>query len=259
MSMKLSIITVNYNNIEGLRRTLSSVLSQTWTNFEWIVIDGGSSDGSRELIEEHASNFAYWCSERDGGIYEAMNKGVRHSRGEYLNFLNSGDTYYKSGTLEELFGHEITADVIYGDAGLRSEEGEMAGFWITPLQITIEGYLNGFCVNHQSSLIRRTLMLSHLYDESYRISADAEFFVNALVRGATFKKIDIPISVYQQGGLSGREHRECSHEFKRAMLANIKNVMPAWFNLAYRIIPNFPIRPKWALVRFLYSMAKRMS
>ena len=257
--MKLSIITINYNNVLGLKRTIDSVLSQGWKDFEWIVIDGGSTDGSRELIEKHSSAFTYWCSERDGGIYEAMNKGVRHSRGEYLNFLNSGDTYYKSDTLEKLFSHEITADVIYGDAYLRAGEDDVTGLWVTPAKITIEGYLNGFCVNHQASIIRRVLMLSHLYDESYRISADTEFFAYVLFRGATFKKINLPIAVFQGGGISSRNRFECSREFKRAMLSNMRRCFPWWFNFAYRIIPNFPIRPKWALVRFLYSMAKHMS
>ena len=89
--MILSIITINYNNSDGLQRTIESVLSQTWTDFEWIVIDGGSTDGSLDIIKKHASHFSFWCSEPDTGIYNAMNKGITHAKGEYLNFMNSGD------------------------------------------------------------------------------------------------------------------------------------------------------------------------
>ena len=89
--MLVSIITVNFNNLEGLKRTYESVVSQTFTDYEWIVIDGGSTDGSREFIEQHQDRFAYWCSEKDNGIYHAMNKGIRQAKGEYLNFMNTGD------------------------------------------------------------------------------------------------------------------------------------------------------------------------
>ena len=89
--MKLSIITVNLNNRDGLKKTIDSVISQTFKDFEWIVIDGGSTDGSRELIEQYVNHFAYWVSEPDKGVYNAMNKGVKKAKGEYLQFLNSGD------------------------------------------------------------------------------------------------------------------------------------------------------------------------
>ena len=91
--MKLSIITVNLNNLEGLKKTYESVVCQTFTDYEWLVIDGGSTDGSREFIEEHQDKFAYWCSEPDKGIYNAMNKGIVRAKGEYLNFMNSGDYF----------------------------------------------------------------------------------------------------------------------------------------------------------------------
>ena len=91
--MKLSIITVNLNNLEGLKKTYESVVSQTFTDYEWLVIDGGSTDGSREFIEQHQDKFAYWCSEPDKGIYNAMNKGIVRAKGEYLNFMNSGDYF----------------------------------------------------------------------------------------------------------------------------------------------------------------------
>ena len=89
--MLLSIITINYNDKEGLARTMNSVLSQTYTDFEYIVIDGGSNDGSKTIIEQHQDQLGYWVSEPDSGIYNAMNKGIAKANGEYILFLNSGD------------------------------------------------------------------------------------------------------------------------------------------------------------------------
>ena len=97
--MKISIITVNLNNRDGLQKTIDSVVSQTFKDFEWIVIDGGSTDGSKELIEQYADHITYWVSEPDKGIYNAMNKGIKVSKGEYLFFLNSGDWLWEPNTL----------------------------------------------------------------------------------------------------------------------------------------------------------------
>ena len=113
--MKLSIITINYNNLEGLKKTYESVVCQTWTDYEWIIIDGGSTDGSREFIEEHQDKFAYWCSEPDKGVYNAMNKGIAKAQGEYLNFMNSGDRFYDHQTLNEVFSSGFQEDILYGN------------------------------------------------------------------------------------------------------------------------------------------------
>lgn len=112
--MKLSIITINLNNLEGLKKTFESVFNQTFTDYEWIVIDGGSTDGSREFIEAHQDSFSYWSSEPDRGIYNAMNKGILQANGEYLSFLNSGDYYADSETLANVFCTNHEADILFG-------------------------------------------------------------------------------------------------------------------------------------------------
>ena len=101
--MTLSIITINYNNRDGLQKTIDSVISQSFNDYEWIVIDGDSNDGSREIIEQYCDRFAYWCSEPDSGIYNAINKGLSHATGEYVQFLNSGDWLYSDNILEKAF------------------------------------------------------------------------------------------------------------------------------------------------------------
>ena len=109
---KLSIITVNLNNREGLRKTAESVVSQTYKDYEWIVIDGGSTDGSKELIEQYAEHISYWVSEPDKGIYNAMNKGIRQAHGEYFLFLNSGDSLCDDDIVESFCVGNFKEDIV---------------------------------------------------------------------------------------------------------------------------------------------------
>ena len=113
--MKFSIITVNYNNKEGLRKTIESVIHQTFNDYEYIIIDGGSTDGSVDIIKEYNDKISYWISEKDKGIYNAMNKGIRVSTGDYLLFLNSGDHLSENNVLEKVFPYLDGTDFVYGN------------------------------------------------------------------------------------------------------------------------------------------------
>lgn len=172
--MKLSIITVNFNDAEGLERTIKSVISQTFHDYEYIIIDGGSTDGSVDVINKYESYIDYWVSEPDGGIYPGMNKGLRQAKGEYLNFMNGGDRYHSSDVLEKIFALGSDADIITGnhsENGLRNvgKEG------VTMLD------LYKWAIDHQASFIRRDVALRHPYDEKYRIVSDWKFFIEALI------------------------------------------------------------------------------
>ena len=103
--MKFTVITINYNNADGLRQTILSVVGQTCDDYEYVIIDGGSTDGSVEVIKEREDKISYWVSEKDGGIYNAMNKGVKAARGEYLIFMNSGDIFYDNKVLSDACLH----------------------------------------------------------------------------------------------------------------------------------------------------------
>ena len=191
--MKLSIITINYNNLEGLKRTYDSVVSQTCQDFEWIIIDGGSTDGSREFIEERQDMFACWCSEPDKGIYNAMNKGIAKAKGEYLNFMNSGDCFYDEHTLEYFYreytlSHNIA--VFYGNADFYDDNGTLFIHMVLPDRIDAQFYSNGHNISHQSSFIKSSILKEHLYDESYKLAADGDFFFWLLLRHYNFKHIN---------------------------------------------------------------------
>lgn len=199
--MKLSIITVNLNNRDGLKRTIDSVISQTFTDYEWIVIDGGSTDGSRELLEQYSDHFAYWCSEPDKGIYNAMNKGISHAKGDWLQFLNSGDYYVNNTILETVFAQTYNVNVLYGDVRfVDSNSNKIVRSEIKPDKLTLfYFYHNTIC--HQASFYNKILFHNYLYDESYKICGDIAFNIKTLTNGYTFQHIPLYVVDFEVGGI----------------------------------------------------------
>ena len=199
--MKLSIITVNFNNLEGLKKTYESVASQTFRDYEWLVIDGGSTDGSREFLERHQDKFAYWCSEPDKGIYNAMNKGIVKAKGEYLNFMNSGDCFVGENVVKSVFSKQYITDIIYGIQ--LSQDGNH----IIPINIhTKLNWYELFCktIPHQASFIKRELFQSFgLYDENYKVISDYKWFIEAIIyHGASYSFYPKAVSFVDGGGIS---------------------------------------------------------
>lgn len=222
--MKLSIITVNLNNLDGLRKTVESVCSQSFTDFEWIVIDGGSTDGCRELIEQYSERIAYWCSEPDKGIYNAINKGIAHANGEYLQFLNSGDRLYEPTTLEKVFLRLPKGDIIYGDAMLLYPDGSTLDKKY-PDTVSLN-YFKHDVINHQACFFRREVFDGHPYNEEYLIASDWAYCFEAVCRGLRFVHIPQTIVNYDNGGLSAKwtEHqiREREDILERYIPAQLK-------------------------------------
>lgn len=201
--MRLSLITINFNNREGLRKTIDSVVAQTFKDFEWIVIDGGSTDGGRELLEQHASYFAYWVSEPDKGIYNAMNKGVDQAHGDYLLFLNSGDWLYNDSSLDRCFAHDFNSDVMYGDCVFHYADREVKCRY--PSELTFE-LLYRSSLAHCCSFIRREVLVKEHYNENYKIISDYEFWVKLVFAGGSFCHLDEFVSVFDTTGISSTNH-----------------------------------------------------
>lgn len=199
--MKCSIITINYNNIFGLQKTIQSVICQTWRDFEWIIIDGGSTDGSKDLINDVAkhpeSNISYWCSEKDKGIYNAMNKGILHARGEYLQFLNSGDMYVNNYSLQNVCEELYKDDVIYGDCSWEHNNDIV----LTPNNLSLSFFVCS-TIMHPSSFIKRTLFFNALYDEKHKIVSDWSKFLELFLDNTSFRHIEQIITTLDAGGIS---------------------------------------------------------
>ena len=199
--MKLSIITVNLNDRPGLAKTLESVRGQTFHDYEHLVIDGGSTDGSAELLCQWAPRLAYACSEPDRGIFHAMNKGWAVSKGMYLLFLNAGDTLAEAHTLQTLFATGPTADIVYGNALAVKEGVETSLNYPNPLTLP---FLFVSSIGHQSALIRRDVQLVHPYDETLRMVADWKFFLQCFLEDRRFVFVPQVISRFDATGISSR-------------------------------------------------------
>lgn len=200
--MKLSIITINYNNKQGLEETINSVISQTFTDYEYIVIDGDSTDGSKDLISKYSSKINFWVSESDNGIYHAMNKGIKQAKGEYLHFLNSGDYYYKENSLAEIFKKDINADIIRCDFFRKNNHSLQKSNNYGEEGLSLLGFkTQTYC--HQAIFIKKELFeLYGYYDEQLSIASDWKHIVISLLHGATEKYINETIVIYDETGIS---------------------------------------------------------
>lgn len=198
---KLSIITVNLNNAAGLQKTMESVFCQTFTDYEYIIVDGGSIDGSKELIEKHQNKFVYAVSEKDKGIYNAMNKGINKSNGEYLFFLNSGDFLYSDTSLSTFFNSENGEDILYANILKIRIHDEIIKCCPSILSFS---YFLQESLPHQSTIIKKTVFdKTGLYNENLKIVADWEVVMNAVcLYQATYKHIDYCLTVFHANGIS---------------------------------------------------------
>ena len=179
--MKYSIITVNYNNKDGLRQTIESVIHQTFRDFEFIVIDGGSTDGSADVLREYDQQISYWVSEKDSGIYNGMNKGIARAKGDYLNFMNSGDCFYDEHVLEKVSSYDTDADFIVGKDYHFDAERQLGHASIQPPRLTMMHFFVA-TLDHQSSFIKRPLFDGSPYREDYRLVSDWIFFTEKIVK-----------------------------------------------------------------------------
>lgn len=196
--MKLSIITINFNNCFGLQKTLNSISVQSFKEFEYLVIDGKSYDGSLEILDSNIELIDCLVSESDSGIFHAMNKGILRAKGEYLFFLNSGDVLYSSYSLEKVIAELSGCDIVYGDVVWR--DGLTTCY---PYRLNF-GFLKNRSLPHQGSFVRKDLFNRvGLFDENLKITGDWKFFLIALCKeNASYKKVDQIISIMEPGGVS---------------------------------------------------------
>ena len=214
----LSIVTINYNDAVGLERTMASVLEQEFTDFEYIVIDGGSNDGSLDVLKKEEKKLAYWVSEKDSGIYNAMNKGIAAAKGQFLLFLNGGDLLTSKTALRDFISHpSFRGDIIYGD--YKFEKGEkMYPDTLYP------AYFMKTSLPHQSTFFRKNVFeqLGN-YDESYRMGGDRDFFIKAYLSGQyEFVHVLYFLSFFNLDGISNDEahQKQKKEEDERMFKAN---------------------------------------
>lgn len=214
--VKLSIITVNLNNAEGLAKTVESVRKQTFGDYEFIVVDGGSTDASLEVIKQNTDIITHWLSETDSGIYNAMNKGVKLANGEYCQFLNSGDELIAEDTLSTVFALSGEVDIAYGnDIAVEPDGSKRKREFASELTfLTIFRYI----LPHQSSFIKRELFYKFgFYNENHRIVSDWEFFINTIIlHNVSYKHLGVEVCYFDEAGIgSSPEYADLRNKEKK--------------------------------------------
>lgn len=213
--MKITIITVNLNNKTGLQKTINSIVSQSCKDFEWIVIDGGSTDGGKEIIEAYSKHISKWVSEPDKGIFDGMNKGIKIAKEDYLLFLNSGDILANNEVIENIYKDDLKEDIIIYDILLNDGKKELKKDLSNLKKFSIGSFLYSSTFPHQSTLIKRDLF-HHvgLYDLKHRYVSDWIFFWKACIdyNASFIYKEGTILSIYDMSGISTQNKDKAKKE-----------------------------------------------
>jgi glycosyltransferase involved in cell wall biosynthesis len=246
----VSIVTINLNNKDGLKSTIDSVRYQSFKDYEYIVIDGASTDDSKVCIQENQDIITFWSAEPDRGIYHAMNKGIMAAKGKYLLFLNSGDFFENSNVLSNISGYlQEDTDIIYGNINRIQTDGKVR-ILKYPARIS-SYYMKVKFISHQSTFTKRqTLLDLHLYDESYTIAADTAFLIKAIFsHRATYRYINVTIARYNTEGISSQK------KYKDAVYNERDRALKSTFSPAkyYGLVILTPVlRVYWGIYKFLW-------
>lgn len=256
--MKVSVITINYNNASGLRKTIESVVNQTCKDYEYIIIDGGSTDGSVDVIKEYSDKTTYWISEKDSGIYNAMNKGIKVAKGEYCIFMNSGDCFYDSTVLHQIESQYDGTDIIVGN--VYCPVGKQ--WWGQMEELSLLTFYK-YSINHQGAFIRTEIMKQFYYDEKYKICSDWKFFIEAIViYGCSYKTIQTKVALFGVDGIGisgnskdiGRQEQKMILEelFSISVVRDLE-LTGHWRRLLFMI---YPFRKNKFFKLVIYSIVK---
>ena len=204
----LSVITIVYNNVKDIERTMLSVLNQTYTGIEYILVDGLSNDGTLDIIKKYEGRIAKYISEKDEGIYDAMNKGLDLATGDYVIFMNSGDEFFDVDTVAAVFASAEDADIYYGETEMIDSSGLSLGQrrHKAPKQFTWRGFNLGMSISHQAIYIKRSLI--EPYDRKYQLSADIDWIIRAAKKAKKIVNVNGYVAKYLVGGMSKTKHRQ---------------------------------------------------
>jgi glycosyltransferase involved in cell wall biosynthesis len=241
----ISIITIVYNGVDVLNKTIDSIASQTYPHVEYIVVDGASTDGTVDLIQSNEDKISKWISEPDKGLYDAMNKGIKMASGDYLWFINAGDEIYSPTTVEQFITGigEQWPEVLYGDTVMIDSDGNEIGErrLQPPARLTWQDFHDGMLVSHQSILV--STKIAKLYNTRYRFSADFEWCLQALKEADKIQNTQLILSRFLDGGIT-----------KQNIVPGLKerfDIMRRYYGLIPTVWKHIPIG-----LRFLFYVAK---
>jgi glycosyltransferase involved in cell wall biosynthesis len=205
---RLSVITIVYNNVRDIERTMLSVLNQTYPRLEYIIIDGNSTDGTLEIINKHQPGISKLVSEPDKGIYDAMNKGLALATGDYVLFMNSGDEIYSSETVEKVFASEPGADIYYGETEMYDQLWRSLGQrrHQAPERFSWKSFQWGMSISHQAIYIKKSI--TEPFDMKYQLSSDIDWIIKAAKKARKIVNTHMYVAKYMVGGMSKARHKQ---------------------------------------------------
>lgn len=235
---KLSVITIVYNNVRDIKRTIESVINQTYHDIEYLIIDGASTDGTLEVIKLYENRVSKIVSESDKGIYDAMNKGLALAKGDFILFMNSGDEIYDKDTITHVF-NQPEADIYYGETEMFNDDWQSLGQrrHKAPKTFNWRSFKYGMNISHQAIYIRKSL--TELYDLQYKYSADIDWIIKAAKKTKNIRNVNRYVAKYLVGGMSKKKHKESLKErfniFSKyyGFTANVLNHVVIAFNLGW--------------------------
>ena len=248
--MKISVVTVCYNSVDTIEKTMLSVLNQTYPDVEYIIIDGGSTDGTVDIIKKYSDKLAYWISEPDKGIYDAMNKGIAVATGDYINFMNSGDIFTTKDTINKIIPKlKESPTVLHGDIIKKTCYGDLH---LSPPPLNVMQERDP--IFHQSAFINGEEMRLLQYDTSFKIAGDYKFFSELYKQNKTFLYIPEIIAIFDGSGISCTDDRtRLEEDFRvqskeltvlRRIYINYKVYRGKVRNLFLRFFPGLAMRIK---------------
>jgi len=235
---KISIVTVSYNTIAIIEETILSIINQTYTNIEYMIIDGGSTDGTINIINKYSNKISYWISENDKGIYDAMNKAINIASGEWIIFINAGDKLYSNTIISDIFSNSQNyADVYYGDHIIESFHKQIVKIGNNPFYYKSSGYRSmGF--SHQTVFVKTELARNELFDLSFKCCADYKMIYNLYKNGNTFCYIPKIISIIKGGEGFSEQHRSLQM-LEEAKICNAEKSLYFRLLFKYRAFKRF--------------------
>lgn len=227
----LSVITIVYNNVKDIERTLLSVINQSYTPIEYIVVDGLSTDGTLDIVHQYRDKITILISGKDKGIYDAMNKGLAAATGDYVLFMNSGDEFYDAQTVNRVFNARPDADIYYGETEMINNQLQSLGRrrHKAPDNFTWRSFKYGMSVSHQAIYIRRAITAP--YDTRYLLSADIDWIIRGAQKAKNIVKVDGYVAKYLVGGMSKTKHRQSLTE-RFDIMKRYYGLLPTLFNHA---------------------------
>lgn len=258
--MKLSIITINYNNAEGLLKTIESVIDQTSKDFEYIIIDGGSNDGSIAIIKKYQHKITHWVSEPDQGIYHAMNKGIKAAKGEYCQFLNSGDTLVDREVVAKMLQIIPDSGIVIGNMLKKLPNGKIIkDIGVGNNEITMFTLYKG-SLNHSPAYIKRSLFEKYgFYDEKLKIVSDWKWYINAIIfEEQKVIYVDIDVSIFCLDGISTLNIPLLKSERAKVLNELLPKSIIADYDRFGQDIPKLNRIKRYKYIRWLFFFVERV-